>query len=134
MSAPDPVAVIAGLQHCVQAGDYAGAVLRVAQPAVLDAIAGLAVYAAEQRAEADTARREAAAVRLGEAERARVHAVIAPLLDEVIGVLAEAMGVPASALCAGCRCTLGRGRRNCRRCGLRDARSAGWPSSRSEAA
>jgi len=133
VSAPDPVAAIAGLRHCVQAGDYAGAVLRVAQPPVLDAIAGLAVYAAEQRAEADEARREAAAVRLGEAERARVQAAVGPLLDEVIGVLAEALGASRGFVCVSCKRSLGR-HRTCPYCGTRDARSAGWPASRSEAA
>ena len=124
MSTPDPLAAIAGLRHCVQAGDYAGAALRVSQPAVLDAITGLAAYAAEQRAEACEARREAAASRLTEAERARVQAEIGPLIEELIGVLAEAMGVPLSPLCIGCRRAMGRGRRNCRRCGMQDARAA----------
>ena len=129
MSTPDPIAVIAGLRHCIQSGDYAGAVLRVAQPVVLDAIAGLAVYAAQQRAEADEARREAAAVRLAEAERARVQATVGPLLDEVIGVLAEAMGVRGP-VCVTCKRALRR-RRSCPNCGTRDARS---PAIRSEAA
>lgn len=133
MSAPDPIAAIAGLRRCVQAGDYAGAALRVAQPAALDAIAGLAVYAAEQRADADEARREAAAARLAEAERARVHAVIAPLLDEVIGVLAEALGASRGPVCVSCRRALGR-HRNCPYCGTRDARAPGLPVLRTEAA
>jgi hypothetical protein len=123
MTAPDPLQAIAGLRHCVQAGDYAGATLRVAQPAVLDAIASLAAYAAEQRAEADEARREAAAAQRAEAERARVQAGISPLLEELIGVLAGAMGVSAAPLCIKCRRALRR-RRNCPYCGTRDARSA----------
>ena len=133
MNAPDPVAAIAGLRHCVQAGDYAGAVLKVAQPAVLDAIAALAGHAAEQRAEVDAARREAAAARLAEAERARVQAAIGPLMDELIGVLAGALGVAQGAVCITCHRALRR-RRNCPYCGTRDARSAGWPASRSDAA
>jgi len=134
VSAPDPVRAVAGLRRCLEARDYAGAARLIEQPATLDALASLAAYAAEQRAAADEARREAAALRLGEAERARVQAVVGPLLDEVIGVLAEALGMPASALCVRCRCAMGRGRRNCQRCGMQDARAAGWPLSREEAA
>jgi septal ring factor EnvC (AmiA/AmiB activator) len=82
------------LERCVQRHDYAAAACLTTRPEVLDGIARLAAYAAEQRAQADEARREAAAARLAEAERARIQAAIGPLLDEVIGVLAEALGVP----------------------------------------
>ena len=123
MSTPDPLQVLAGLRHCVQAGDYASAALKVSQPAVLEAIAGLAMYAQQQRAEADAAYREAAAVRLAEAERARVQAEIGPLLEELIGVLAGAMGVNLGPLCIRCRRALRRCR-SCPYCGMQDARSA----------
>ena len=121
MSTPDALQAIAGLRHCVQSGDYAGAALRVSQPAVLDAIAGLAAVAQAERESADEARREAAAVRLGDAERARVQAEVGPLLEELIGVLAGAMGVKLGPLCITCRRSLRR-RRSCPYCGTRDAR------------
>lgn len=91
MSAPDPLTAVARLRTCVRAGDYAGAAVQVSQPLVLEAIAGLANAAEAERLAADEARREAAAVRLREAERARVQARIGPLLDELIGVLAGAL-------------------------------------------
>jgi hypothetical protein len=123
MTAPDPVKDLAVFRHRVRAGDYAAAALMVSQPAVLDALAALSGYAERERAEADAARREAAAVRLAEAERARVQALIAPLLDELIGVLAEALGMPRGAVCIACKRVLRR-YRNCPYCGTRDARTA----------
>jgi len=133
MTAPDPVKATAAFRHRVQAGDYAAAALLVSQPAVLDALAALSGYAAEQQARADEAAREAFAARMAEAERARVHAEIAPLLDEVIGVLAEALGLPQGPVCITCRRALRR-YRNCPYCGTRDARSAEWPLTRRAAA
>jgi hypothetical protein len=129
VSTPDALHAVAALQRCIQRRDYAQAACLTTRPEVLDGIARLAAYAAEQRALADEAMREAAAARLAEAERARVQAVIGPLLNEVIGVLAEAMGVPRGAVCVTCKRSLGH-RRNCPYCGTRDARVPGWPLNR----
>jgi len=60
-------------------------------------------------------------------ERRRRHVCV--LLDEVIGVLAEALGLPQGPVCITCRRALRR-YRNCPYCGTRDARSAEWPLTR----
>ena len=111
MSAAD--ILLADLQRHVQRHDYAAAACLTTRPDVLDVIARLA-------ADADEARREAAAVRLAEAERARVQAAIGPLLAEVIGVLAEAMGLPKGAVCIACKRAVRR--RTCPYCGTRAER------------
>jgi hypothetical protein len=107
----------------MQARDHAGVARLVELPATLDGLTELTAQALALRAEADEARREAAAARLAEAERARVQAEIGPLLEELIGVLAGAMGVSLVPLCITCRRPLRRCR-NCPYCGTRDARSA----------
>lgn len=134
MSTPGTLQAVADLRRCLQTQDYAGAGRLIRLPATLDGLTALAAQAGEARAEADGARREAAEARLAEAERARVQAEIGPLLEELIGVLAEALGVPFAPLCVTCRRSLGRGRRNCRGCGTRDARAAEWPTPRRDAA
>ncbi len=133
MSTPGPLQAISDLRRCLQAGDRAGVARLVTLPATLDGLTELAGQAAALRAEAAEARMEAAEARLYEAERARVQAVIGPLLDEVIGVLAEALGASRGPVCVSCKRALGR-HRTCPYCGTRDARSAGWPASRSDAA
>ena len=91
MTAPAPLQAVADLRRCLQGQDYAGAERLIRLPAALDGLAALAAQAGQARREADEARREAAALRLGEAERARVQAQVGPLLEQVIGVLAEAL-------------------------------------------
>jgi hypothetical protein len=127
VSAPDPLRAIAALRRCMAAKDYAGAARLVTEQATLDGLAAIEAYVAAERAEADEARREAAAARLAEAERARVQASVGPLLDEVIGVLADAMGVPQGFVCIRCRSSLRRCR-TCPYCGARDARSVLAPA------
>jgi hypothetical protein len=106
--------LMAELQRHVRRRDYASAACLTTRPEVLDGIARLA-------AEAGEARREVAASRLAEAERARVQAVIGPLLNEVIGVLAEALGMPKGAVCMTCKRALRR--RTCLHCGTRAERA-----------
>jgi hypothetical protein len=114
-AAPDALAAVAEPERRVRRRDYAAAACLTTRPDVLDAIAALA-------ADADEARREVAASRLAEAERARVQAVIGPLLNELIGVLAEAMGMPKGAVCMTCKRALRR--RTCAFCGTRAERAA----------
>jgi len=106
--------LLADLQRHVRQHDYAAAACLTTRPDVLDAIAGLA-------AAADEARREAVASRLAEAERARVQAVVGPALTELIGVLAEALGMPKGAVCIVCKRALRR--RTCAFCGTRAERA-----------
>jgi hypothetical protein len=129
----EAVLAVAALERAMASRDYAGAARLVTRQATLDGLAGLRAYAAAQRAEADDVRAEAAQVRLAEAERARVQAAVGPLLDEVIGVLAGAMGVPQGPVCIRCKSVM-RQRRTCKQCGARDARAAGWPTPRRTAA
>lgn len=112
MSAAD--VLLADLQRHVRQHDYASAACLTTRPDVLDAIAHLA-------ADADEARREVAASRLAEAERARVQAVIGPALNELIGVLAEALGMPKGAVCMTCK--RASRRRTCSFCGTRAERA-----------
>ena len=117
MTARDPLQAVMDLCRCMKARDYAGVSRLAGQRATLDglsALAALSGYAAEQQA------RAAAAARVAEAERARVQAAVAPLLDEVIGILAEAMGMASGAVCITCKRALRRCR-NCPYCGTRDA-------------
>jgi hypothetical protein len=133
MSAPDPLRAVADLRRCMQARDFAGVTVLAVSPALLAGLDELAAMAEAERRAADEARREAAALRLGEAERARVQAEIGPLLEELIGVLAGAMGVSPVPLCVKCRRPT-RHRRNCPYCGTGTPGATGWPAAREAAA
>jgi hypothetical protein len=114
VTARDALRAVAELERHVRRRDYAAAACLTTRPDVLDAIAGLA-------AAADEARREAVASRLAEAERARVQVVIGPALTELIGVLAEALGMPKGAVCMTCK--RASRRRTCTFCGTRAERT-----------
>ncbi len=97
MSAPDPdgLLAVAALQRCLLRRDYAGAARLVTLRATLDGLSTLAAHAEGLwQSEAGRAYRESVAAWRAEHEaslQARLEARVAPVLDELIGVLAEAL-------------------------------------------